>query len=932
MNIASLPVRCTLNGDATEFLCRPHQSLLEVLRDVLGHTGSKNGCSDGNCGACSILLEGRLVNSCLVLAAEVEGKTIVTVEGLAEKGRLDVIQQAFIEEDALQCGICTPGMVMACRALLDRHPDPTDAEIRLWLAGNLCRCTGYETIIRAVKRAALIQAGASGDSLPPAATTDPSKLENSIIGSRPPRKDGRAKVTGAAIYGADFHQTGALVGLVLRSPHAHANIRSVDTSAAESLPGVRAVITSRDLPQSEDLMARLGESVENYRFLCDNTLASAKALYVGHPIAAVAAVNEDVAREALARIKVDFEVLPAVTDVRDAIEPGAPLLHENLRTDGPDGMAEQPSNIATHSRQIKGDPIAGFAEADLVIEREYRIETVHQGYIEPQSTTAVWNAEGQGSVTVYTTTQGAFDMRGQIVQMLKLPEDRVRVVPTEMGGGFGGKVRATLEIPAVMLSRKSGRPVKMTLSRTEVLLGTGPSPAAFVRVKLGAAKTGRLVAAEASLYYEGGGYPGAMIGAGVQSILGSYDIPHARIDAYDVVVNKPMVAAYRAPCAPQASFAGEQAIDEIATGLKIDPLQFRLMNTALNGTELANGVVHAGIGCREVLEALRDHPHARSELTGPHTGRGVAVGCWGNWGARSSCKLDVLADGTVSFVTGSVDVTGTRTSLAMQVAEVLEIPLDRIRARFGHTDEVGFANTSAGSRTTVATGVAVLRAAGLALDAMKQRAATLWDTVPGNVTYSSGRFTLTGRSEAIAFSDLAAKLPDTGGIISTVGDVNVEKWGIAFAAHMVDVKVDPETGKVEILRYTAVQDVGRAIHPLQIEGQIRGGVAQGIGWALYEGYDYNAKGQMMNASLLDYRMPTAMDVPSIETVIIEVPFPDHPLGSKGVGEAPIIPPLGAIANAIFNATGRRVTHAPMTSRHVLEALDVIEPLTKNGRK
>ncbi|RME69051.1 MAG: hypothetical protein D6781_09485, partial [Verrucomicrobia bacterium] len=881
----------------------------------------KNGCNDGNCGACSILLDGRLVNACLVLAAEVDGRSITTVEGLAAPGKLAPIQRAFIEEDALQGGICTPGMIVAAHALLARHPDPSDAQIRRWLAGNLCRCTGYETIIRAVRRAAAIaRHERDGTPLPPPATSDPAAPETARIGSRPPRKDGPAKVTGSARYAADVHLPGSLTGLFLRSPHAHARIRSIDTSAAEALPGVRAVITAADLPRLDDRLTRIGEAEENFVHLADNTLASRKVYYAGHAVAAVAAVDEETARRALELIRVDYEPLPAVTTLRDAMRPDAPLLHEDLRTEGPDGLAEKPSNIARHTRAIKGDPDAAFAQADLVLEREFEVAMVHQGYIEPQSTTAVWDAADGGRATVYTTTQGAFDLRDQIAHILQIPENRIRVIPTEMGGGFGGKVRATLEVPALLLARKAGRPVKMTLSRSEVFLGTGPAPGALIKVRLAAGNDGRLLAAEASLAFEAGGYPGAMIGAGAQNVFASYDIPHGRIEAFDVVLNKPMVAAYRAPCAPQAVFAGEQIIDEMAGRLGLDPLEFRIRNAATHGTRLIDGTTLEHIGCREVLQAIRDHPHYRSPLPGPHTGRGVAIGHWGNWGAKSSCRLEILSDASVVFTTGSVDVTGTRTSLALIIAEILQIPLDRIRAEIGHTDAIGFANVSAGSRTTVATGLAVKRAAERALEALIARAARHWETSTDDVTFQRGTFRRRSTGDTLSLERLAATFPETGGIISTVGDVDVTRWGAAYAAHIVDVRVDPETGKVDILRYTAAQDVGRAIHPLQIEGQIRGGVAQGIGWALHEAYAYTPDGRLANASLLDYRMPTAMDVPAITPVIVEVPYPPHPLGARGVGEAPIVPPLPAIANAIARAIGHRMTRAPMTPARILEAL------------
>jgi len=919
-----LRIRARVNGEPVQFLCEPQASLLEALRDSLGLTGAKEGCNDGNCGACSVLLDGRLVNSCLVLAAEIEGREVVTVEGLARWPALHPLQQAFIEEDALQCGFCTPGFLVAAKALLDRHPNPSDAEIRLWLAGNLCRCTGYEAILRAVRVAAKALAGKSSAAKRKTGVPAPGFR---VVGTRPPRIDAAEKVTGRAIFGADVRLPGTAIGRILRSPHAHARIRAIDARRAEALPGVLAVATSADLPPMEEVVARLGETVQNYRYIRDNTLAGAKALYQGHPVAAVAATSAAIAEQALGLIRVDYEVLPPVVDVVAAAEPGAPLLHEQMLTQtlaaGPqDGSRPRPSNVALYFRHEKGDPQAGFAQADVVIEREFRTVMVHQGYIEPQAATAVWGADGE--LTVYATNQGAFDLRDQIAKLLDLPMSRVRVVPTEVGGAFGGKIRSAIEVPAALLARKCGRPVKIVLSRAEVLTATGPSPGAFIRVKMGARESGEIVAAVADLYYEAGSYPGSMVDAAARNIFGPYDIRNGRVDGYDVVVNKPQVAAYRAPCTTAAAFASEQVIDELARRLGMDPIELRLRNSAKEGTRLVDGYVHANIGGREVLEAARASAHYRTPLVGRNRGRGVAHGFWGNWGAQSSCVMSVNADGTVSLVTGNVDLTGTRTSLAMQAAEALGLPLDCVRPRVGDTDATGYANVSAGSRTTVACGLAVIKAAGDVLAQLKGRAALALETTGDAIEYREGRFAAKDGKGQLTFAELAAQTGNTGGPVTAAASVNMRQWGAAFGTHIVDVEVDPETGSVKLLRYTAVQDVGRAIHPPGVEGQMRGGAAQGIGWALYEGYAYDRRGRMLNASLLDNKLPTALDVPPIETVIVEVPSKHHPYGARGVGEIPIVPPPAAIANAIAAATGARVTRLPMTPARVLEATGAIK--------
>jgi CO/xanthine dehydrogenase Mo-binding subunit len=743
-----------------------------------------------------------------------------------------------------------------------------------------------------------------------------------VVGTRPPRYDAQEKVTGHALYGPDISLAGLLHGKLLRSPHAHARIRSIDTSRAETYPGVYAVVTAADLPEAEDRTEQVGESVVNFKYLCDNNLASDKVLYVGHAVAAVAARSPHIAEQALQRIVVDYELLPPVLDVRQAMQADAPLLHENMLTKSLAGTGQSPTNIAGHFQYVKGDPAHGFAEADLIVEREFRTATVHQGYLEPHAATAVWAADG--TLTVYTTTQGAFMVRDQLAELLAYPMSRIRVIPTEVGGGFGGKGSSYVDVVAALLARKAGRPVKIVMSRAEVILATGPTSGTAIRVKVGATRAGRITAAQAELCYEAGAYPGSPVGAGATVIFAGYDIPNGQIDGYDVVVNKPKTGAYRAPGGTQAAFAGEQVMDEVAEKLGLDPVEFRLLNSAKEGTRQINGSVHDSIACREVLEVVQDHPHYNAPLAGPYRGRGVALGYWGNWGARSSCAINLNSDGTVTLLTGSVDLTGTRTSVAMQAAEVLGLPLEQIKSAVADTDSIGYADVSGGSRTTVATGVAAVEAARDVIAQMCRRAALLWNVPAETVSYRQGRFTADqDAGRRLTFAELAARLPETGSPITGRGNVDVEEWGGAFGAHIVDVEVDPDTGQVKILRYTVVQNVGKAIHPGQVEGQMQGGAVQGIGWALYEGYQYDRQGQLLNPNLLDYKLPTALDLPLIETVILEVPYPGHPFGARGVGETPIVPPAAAVANAIYHATGRRMTELPMTPARILEKMGVI---------
>ncbi|MBI3972027.1 MAG: xanthine dehydrogenase family protein molybdopterin-binding subunit [Chloroflexi bacterium] len=743
-----------------------------------------------------------------------------------------------------------------------------------------------------------------------------------VVGTRPIRHDGVDKVTGRAIYGADVKLPGMLHGKVLRSPHAHARIRRLDVGRALAHPGVKAVVTAADIPEAEDKHVDLGEGGGDLKFMQENILAREKALYKGHAVAAVAALDGHTAEEALKLIDVDYEVLPAVIDVREAMRKGAPLVHEDLTTESLGKPTDERSNVAKHFQWVLGDPAQGFAGADVVVEREFTTTMVHQGYIEPHNATAVWNADGY--ITIWCSTQGAFTVREQTAKILQVPVSRLKVVPTEIGGGFGGKINVYLEPVAVLLARKAGRPVKLVMTRAEVFQGTGPAPGAWMRVKLGATRDGRLVAAEAELAMEAGAYPGSNVGEGARCIFACYDIPNGRIDGYDVVVNRPKTAPYRAPGAPQAAFAAEQVVDEICQELGIDPLDFRIKNSAKEGTRNFDGRVNPRIGSIEVLQAAKAHPHYAAPLEGPNRGRGIAHGYWFNIGLESSVNISVNPDGTVNLVEGSTDIGGTRASVAMQAAEVLGLTAHDVKPSVVDTDSVGFTGVTGGSRTTFATGLAAIRAAEDVVRQMKARAARVWEVEPESVGFEKGVFTTSANPEArMTFQELAAQLSDTGGMIAGTASVDPDSAGGAFATNIVDVEVDPDTGKVTILRYTAVQDAGKAIHPSYVEGQMQGGTAQGIGWALNEEYFMNERGELANASLLDYRMPTALDLPMLDTVIVEVPNPGHPFGVRGVGEVPIVEPPAAVANAINRATGRRMTRLPMSPAAILEALGKI---------
>ena len=752
-----------------------------------------------------------------------------------------------------------------------------------------------------------------------------------VVGTRPRRHDALDKVTGEARYAADVYLAGLLFGKILRSPHAHARIKSIDIARALALPGVKAAVTSADLPQPSSEEADLGEgATSQFKFLSNNCLAGDKALYKGHAVAAVAATSLEVAEEALSLIDVDYEVLHPVLDGRNAMKKGSPLVHEDLAAPAvPAGRAgrawtgdedNQTGNVATYLEFQTGDIEKGFQEADVVVEKETHTAAVHQGYIEPHSATGLWDAGG--NITLWSSSQGHFMVQDMTATILGVPVSRVKAIPMEIGGGFGGKTLVYLEPVAALLSKASGgSPVKVTMTRAEVFEGTGPTSGTHIKVKLGATRDGRITAAEASLLYEAGAFPGSPVSPGCRCMMAPYDIPNARIEGFDVLVNKPKSAAYRAPGAPAAAYAMETAIDELCEKLAMDPLEFRLLNGAKEGTRQASGPVFARIGYLETLLAAKDHAHYNSPIEGPYRGRGVATGFWFNGGGPSSAVASVVADGTVNLVEGSPDIGGTRTSVAMQLAEVLGIPVEDVKPSIGDTDSIGYTSMTGGSGVTFKTGWACYEAAQDIKRQMTERAAKIWEVGIDSVEYVEGILRHTSDPGlTISFKELAGRLNGTGGPIvgsATVAPVNV---GNTFAANIVDLEVDPDTGKVTILRYTTIQDAGKAVHPTYVEGQMQGGAVQGIGWALNEEYAFTEEGRMMNPSYLDYRMPTALDLPMIDTVIVEVANPGHPFGVRGVGEVSIVPPMAAIANAIYDATGVRMTQLPMSPSRVLEGL------------
>ncbi len=743
-----------------------------------------------------------------------------------------------------------------------------------------------------------------------------------VLGKSPVRHDGVDKVTGRAAYGSDIWLPGQIYGKILRSPHAHANIRSIDTSAAENYPGVHAVITSADLPKAREGLTDIGEGgLQSTKFKSMNLLAMDKALYDGHAIAAVAASTPHAAEEAARLIKVDYEVLEPVMTAADVRAGKGPVILEEIQTMTEGQAGGEPSNVAEHRIYEEGDVAAGFAAADHIFENAYETATVHQGYIETHNATALWHEDGQ--LDVWCSSQGAFAIRNELEALLQLPVSKIKVVPMEIGGGFGGKTTSYLEVPAAVLSRRTGRPVKMAMDRDEVIRATGPTPGTWMRVKIGVTKAGEITAVEGEFWFEAGPYPGSPIHPGCVCAFAPYATENVRIDGYDVIVNKPHSHAYRAPGATMSEYAVETTVDEICEKLGFDPIEFRLLNASKEGDWRADGPPFPRVGNIECVEAIRDSAHWQSELGEPSgpgkaRGRGMASGFWFNAGMTSSASGRVNADGTVTLIEGSTDIGGTRTSVAMQMAEALGISEQDIIPIVGHTDEVAFTAVTGGSRVTFATGFAAYEAAREVLLKMRIALSGVWDVDLEDVEAADGHFV--GGGNNLSFAEAAALLGEHELEIVGNATVNPTQRGASFTTHAADVEVDLETGKVEVLRYTIAQDAGKAVYPPYVEGQMQGGVVQGIGWALNEGYWYDDEGRLRNNSLLDYRIPTALDLPMIETIIVEVPNPGHPYGVRGVGESSIVPPPATIANAIFAATGRRLKELPMSPPAVQAAI------------
>ena len=755
------------------------------------------------------------------------------------------------------------------------------------------------------------------------------------VGLAIPRPDSPEKVTGQVQYVADLKPRGLLHAKLLRSPHAHARIRRIDASRARVLPGVRAVLTAADLPELKREAPTRAHAV----------LAIDRVVFVGQPVAAVAADEPSIAEEALDLIEVEYEVLPAAIDPIRAMQPDAPpvaelgteadtseaLAHSGVAAAKTQAAGTKAVNVAQQLRLTRGDVARAFADSDLVLERTYRVPMVHQGYLEPHAVLAQWDTTGL--LTLWSSTQGSFNTRSEVADVLAIPENRIRVIPVECGGGFGGKIRALCEPITALLARVTGRPVRHVMTRREELEAGMPAPQVIIRLKTGVKRDGTLRGLEAETILDSGAISGAVLTMSAVFLGSLYRWPSFDIRGFEVLTHKPSVAAYRAPTAPQTIFALDSHMEEIARRLELDPGEFRLRHLMREGDPMANDQPWQSNGAREVLTRLIEHPLWKTRAEWAASGRtdgrglrgtGLALGGWIPGLQPTGATVRLNPDGSLSVLTGQVDIAGTNIALAQIAASAYGVDIDQVRITTGDTDSAPVTGLSAGSKTVYTVGAAVL---GAAEDARRQTleiAASELEASVHDLEIEDGRVVVRGvPSRGITLAQIGkkgnlymSKVPPVLGVSHPAFSLQAP----AFAAQLARIEVDPETGQLTLRDFVVVQDAGRAINPLGVEGQMQGGAVQSLGFALTEGLDFAEDGRLLNPSLLDYRELTAADLPSIETIIVEVPCPAGPFGARGVGEPPIVPAPAAIANAIRDATGARLTELPLTSERVAMAL------------
>ena len=912
-----IEIRFELNGGPHRAEVAPELLLSDFLRRSLGLRGVKTSCEVEVCGVCTVLLDGRPVSSCATLAREIDGRSLVTIEGLANGDDLHPVQEAFWEEGGFECGFCTPGMILAACALLHENPDPSEDEVKAALDGNLCRCTGYLSIIRSVRRAAELL---RGQGAAPARPADERRL------------DGAAKVRGEPVYTADLTRPDMLHARVLRSPHAHARILGIDTGAAEAHPGVAAVLTSVDL---QDISPYYGPLVKDIP-----VLAVDKVRYEGDPVAAVAAETPEAATEALGLIRVEYEPLPALLTLDAALDPDAPPLHESVSEHGTkypgypdiDDEARKHANVSFHYERSQGSVEDGFAASERIFEHTFEFPKVAHYSMEPQLVLAEWREDG---VTVWASTQHPFIIRQELAEMFGLPQERVRLLAPLVGGTYGNKNHTKLEPLAVALARKARRPVFLHLSLEEESRTVG-KPAMRVRLRTGVDGDGRLLARDCLVHVDGGAYsdsgPRVTQKAGYRA-PGPYRIPHLRSHAYTVYTNTVPAGAFRGMGTPQVVWAYESQMDIMAHEMGWDPVEFRLRNFLGKGEAFAPGETPLDCDLAQgLLQAAREIGWGEEEAADADCGIGFSCGVKdGGGNYKVSCaRVEIDDAGTVTLHEGTVEIgQGSHTALSRIAARELGMSPSAVRLAPLDTDSTPFdMGTYASSGTTV-MGLAVQKAAQAARRQLVEAARSLAGDPAATVILRRGEARV--GEAAFPFSTLVQRLKGAGGAI--VGEGRQESpqdpeaplgarapfWEVGWGA--AKVRVDRETGEVRVLKYVSIADAGKAINPQQCHTQEQGAFLQGLGQALFEETVYE-NGLMLTPDALTYRLPKVSDLPdALVNVIFEDGNGAGPYGAKGLGESGILTVPSAIANAVARAVGVRVTRLPLTGEKVWRALN-----------
>ena len=909
-------------------------TLLEFLRNYLGLMGTKNGCAKGHCGACMVIVNGEAKRACLLRVNKLEGAVIETIEGISQAGELHPIQQAFIDAGAVQCGFCTPGMIMSAKALLDKNLNPSDEQIKEAFKHNLCRCTGYVKIIHTVKLAAKMLRKNKEATLKMEAAADQAAAK-AIVGASPRKIDARDKVKGAPIYADDYVMENILYGKFLFSEHAHAHIVSIDTSEAQKSEGVAVVLTARDIP---------GEN--NFGLIVPQqpVLADKRVRYLGDAIAAVFAETPELAEEAVKKIKVEYKVLPAVFSAMESLKENALLIHEE-------------GNIMHHVKVRKGDIEKAFAEADVIVEGEYYTPAVEHAYLEPES--CLVRPEADGSVTIWTGSQGSFPFRKMIARSLALDEEKVRIIYTPCGGAFGGKEEPTVQIQSALAALKTGRPVKMVLTREESIRISTKRHAEHIYMKHGATRDGRIIAFESRAVCDTGAYislgkPVVFRSAVVAS--GPYEIANVKADSYGVYTNNNPAGAFRGFGSTQVAFASELQMDKLAEKLGIDPVQLRRLNGLTEGKATITGqVLGKGVGYLETLDRTakeleaaaaryKKQPLAPSKKIGigiASSYKNVGLGTGKPDGAGAVTELN--HKGRVTVKIGAIDMgQGSDTAMAQIAAAALGIEYELIDVLSSDTALCPDGEMTTASRQTYVTGNAVKAAAEILKDKILDFMAGQLGTGKDSLQIDQqGRVMNIKDSRAYDFSQVFQMAQENN--IELKADyhylppktyphrecsdhepgVSLEEYNIhyayCFGTQGAIVEVDTETGDVKVLEIIAAQDVGTAIHPQNVEGQIEGSVAMGIGYALSEEYIVD-ESKVVTDNLKKIGVPMIDSIPEIKTIIVEEEDPEGPYGAKGMGEVPVNPTAPAILNAIYNAVGIRFNKIPVTRKRLLEEL------------